>query len=261
MQSFGDMIWGILQRYQLGRFQGSDTRNTRELLADLEQSDPERWPVIRREIVAEVIRGLNASQDSARQAHIDQTNNLDNVSWLHGINPSIPTVERTFAKFIVRPDWPDVQKAYVAVNAWVRGVGPGLLTLTGPTGCGKSHLAIAAAQVLFAHDKPVIYREEAALIQELQQHIRDNTVEQALQEFMEVPWLIIDDLGLAALGDWAKERMDRLLNRRWESVEWCRTLITTNLISDELPVRIASRLGDVTKASAIAIQASDYRRA
>jgi hypothetical protein len=54
--------------------------------------------------------------------------------------------------------------------------------------------------------------------------------------------------------------MDSLIDARWQGSGPLRTLITTNLVSSELPVRIASRLGDTTLGVAVPIQATDWRR-
>jgi DNA replication protein DnaC len=135
-----------------------------------------------------------------------------------------------------------------------------LLTLAGPVGCGKSHLAIAAARQLAAQGESIIYREEPNLIAELQRGLADHICEAVLEEIMVVPWLVIDDLGVTALGDWGKGVIDRIVNARWERSGTKRTLITTNLLDSEMPHRTASRLSDTQLASFMVITASDYRR-
>jgi DNA replication protein DnaC len=256
MDSFGEIIRGKLRHYFVGRYQELHNRSVKDLLQEVTADDL----VARHEIVRGLVGHLaNAPEDSARLAHIQRMNELDGVSWLCQVDPGIPAAERTLEAFKARQEWPDVALARASVETWLRRAGTGLLSLIGPVGCGKTHLAIAAAQDLFAREQAVVYREEAELVGELQNRMRDNTTEAALQEIMDVPWLIIDDLGLTALGEWGKSTMDRLINARWENSATKRTLITTNLLPREMSPRIASRLNDTESSKVVVVKATDFR--
>jgi len=258
MEGISSIIRRQLQKWSAGRYQWDDHRSIKEILTEISEIDPGAKREIVRGIVSTLVDGADHSEQE-RAPYIQQVKEKDRVTWLRGVNPGIPVVERRLVEFLERPEWPDVQEAREAVEDWLKHLGPGLLTLSGGPGCGKSHLAIAAAQQLFGEEAAVCYREEPVLMTELQGRISDNTAEEMLQEVLVVPWLIIDDLGVAALGDWGREKMDRLVNARWENSEALRTLITTNLLREQMPVRIASRLGDAKLARAVKVEASDYR--
>ena len=156
-----------------------------------------------------------------------------------------------------------VNDAARATREWASGLGPAMLTLAGPPGVGKTHLAVAAANYLVAEKALIAYRTEAILIVELREGLDDKNVDPVLARFIDIPWLIIDDLGTEALPDWLTTKEDRLFNERYEAAAGgrTRTMVTTNLLGKDLPGRIASRLGDVERGRVMQISASDYRKA
>tara|TARA_Y100000310_G_scaffold344650_1_gene458556 strand:- start:3347 stop:4186 length:840 start_codon:yes stop_codon:yes gene_type:complete len=139
---------------------------------------------------------------------------------------------------------------------------PPFLVLNGIPGCGKTMLAKAACHVMWGR-RPVLFITEAAMIKLLHQSLARNQVDAVMEELMGIPHLILDDYGAAALtpGSWGHGKRDELLSYRWENDQ--RTMITTNLKSDEIRAdspRLASRMMDKAKAVNVAIQAADYRQ-
>lgn len=255
-----------IKRHVVANNIGIDTAlSTKELLDELGEKDPQG----RSTLIREMLMSLGGGVDPRRQAHIEAMNELDNVAVPVLMESGVPGLEDGFAKFKRRRKFPDVQKAKELVTEWVERRGPGMLTLSGPTGTGKSHLAQAAATLLQPDDDydgmsvrcPVIYREETAMMSELRRGARNGTLDDMLLQLCEVRWLVIDDLGMTALSDWGNEQIDRIINARWSNADHVRTLVTTNLLSDELPVRVASRLRDTQRGRAILIDADDFRTA
>ena len=144
--------------------------------------------------------------------------------------------------------------------AWVARRGPPILTLAGSPGVGKSHLTDAAGSVLLAQGEDVVFREASKLFEEFHQAVGSNRLDDLLQAYGSVPWLIVDDFGQGAATDWGRDIQDRLVNDRWTGARGgLRTLVTTNLKAADLPPRVASRLRDRALACVVAISAPDYR--
>jgi DNA replication protein DnaC len=168
--------------------------------------------------------------------------------------------EKTFASF----DWlvPGVQEAYTV--AWEYAHCPdGWLVLIGTHGCGKTHLAAAAANLLLEGDQPVLF----TTVPDLLDHLRatyaptSEVTYDALYTLMcEAGVLVLDDLGAQHTTPWAEEKLFQLINRRyvWRSP----TIITTNHIRlSGVNERIRSRLSDVDFVRSVTFgpAAGDYR--
>lgn len=169
--------------------------------------------------------------------------------------------EKTFASF----DWlvPGVQEAYT--TAWEYAHCPdGWLLLIGALGCGKTHLAAAAANMLLEGDQSVLF----ITVPDLLDHLRATytpTSEVAYASLYtmicEADVLVLDDLGAQQTTPWAEEKLFQLMNHRyvWRSP----TIITTNHIRlSGMNERIHSRLSDVGLVRSVTFgQATgDYRR-
>ena len=244
-----------IRSYYSDRIEGVETRSVKDLLEEIRANDREAFS----QIWSAVFWG-DSVRESQRQAHILACRRRDLDDFGVEVAPGVPTVVRSFADFHLSAEYPKLAEALEATLAWVHGEAPGLLTLAGLPGVGKTHLANAATQRVSSMGFPIIYRTEGGLVAELQRLMGQRGPEAAIQEILVIPWLVIDDLGTTALGDWGRGTMDRIIDGRWEGSAWLRTLITTNFTSKELPTRLASRLGDIAKARAVAINAPDYRR-
>ncbi len=139
---------------------------------------------------------------------------------------------------------------------WSLHAGGRNLLLSGPTGVGKTHLAVAACRQ--AHYDGLEVRLFGVV--KLLDYLRPSGPEGALDDLVDVDRLIIDDLGMEKPSDWTGERLSGLIDARWS--EERPTIVTTNLtreaLSEHLGAYTFSRLaGD----SSIRIRlAGDDRR-
>lgn len=123
------------------------------------------------------------------------------------------------------------------------------LVISGDTGTGKTHNAVAAIRALATH-RPGI-RWQAVTHPDLGDELRpktDGSHEYALQPYLDVPLLLLDDLGAGMSTPWTVDCASRLIDHRW--TRRMATIYTTNLGADALRAavgdRVVSRLGDAT---------------
>jgi len=166
--------------------------------------------------------------------------------------------EKTFATFNpfvvgLRTIVPQVRTYARQPNGW--------LTLLGPYGVGKTHLAAAIAHETLERGEGVLF----AVVPDLLDHLRTTFSPQSTIAYdaqfdllRTAPLLILDDLGTESATPWAREKLYQLINHRYNYR--LPTVITSNLKPDAIEPRIYSRLCDPACGVLIAIMASDYRR-
>lgn len=162
-----------------------------------------------------------------------------------------------FAAFKLRGDLPRLAEALAAVQTWIVGT-VAICTLSGPPGCGKTHLLTAAVRDLVDRAEYVRYLDERDLIDQSRRAIRDHTVEEFKYDLCNVPRLVLDDLGASSASDYDRSVLDEIIDERWTNRR--STLVATNLTSAQLPARLVSRLGDVKWCVQVSIAAPDGRR-
>jgi DNA replication protein DnaC len=140
----------------------------------------------------------------------------------------------------------------------------GWLLLTGPYGCGKTHLAAAIANRCMrdGYHTPMFI-----VVPSLLDHLRATFSPQSQVSFdrrfeaiRAAPLLILDDLGTESATPWAKEKLFQLLNHRY--VARLPTVITTSMKKEELAKReprLASRIQDASRCTVVPIIAPSYR--
>ncbi len=174
--------------------------------------------------------------DAGRQARLQRYSNLRSLTRLtfdnllpQGRNENPATKEQ-------------FNRAYQAAKAFATEP-KGWLVLAGPSGCGKTHLAAAIANHCIARSKPVFYITAPDLLDHLRSTFGPNS-EMPYDEFFEqvrnTPLLILDDLGAQSSTPWAKEKLDQLLNHRFNSQ--LPTVIVSIIPIEELEERIRTRL-------------------
>lgn len=119
----------------------------------------------------------------------------------------------------------------------------GWLVLSGPTSSGKTHLAAAIANARIQKGEPVLFVSAPDLLDRLRASFGPDSeipYDEFFDQVRNAPLLILDDLGVQSSTAWAREKLDQLLNYRFNSE--LPTVIVTITALDRLDERLRSRL-------------------
>jgi DNA replication protein DnaC len=104
------------------------------------------------------------------------------------------------------------------------------LLLTGPIGCGKTHLAVGIAKDLIAQKSSAcLYYDYRELLKEIQNSYNASvqaTEMEVLRPVFEAEVLVLDELGAAKPTEWVWDTVSHILNTRYNDKRT--TIITTN---------------------------------
>lgn len=135
------------------------------------------------------------------------------------------------------------------------------LVLLGPAGSGKTHLAAAIANRQLNSNQPVFFANVSEMLERLRFNNsgdRKKNDSISLNEIKTSPLLILDDLGMETATAWTREKLQQILNYRYNAR--LATLITASIPAlDSLDARLKSRLMDPKISNPVPIGAPDYR--
>ena len=191
------------------------------------------------------------------RARLFALSNLDRLSHLGFENFNPAGNEK--AKFMTLREKEDLHHAFESCEEFAR-LQDGWLLLEGGYGCGKTHLAAAIANDAVSRGIPTLFITVPDLLDTLRFAYADpeTTFEQRFEEVRNAGLLILDDFGTHNATGWAQEKLFQIINYRY--INKLPTVITTNLMLDEIEGRIRSRLQDDEFVKHIRITAPDYRR-
>lgn len=142
------------------------------------------------------------------------------------------------------------------------------LTLAGPVGCGKTHLAIAISIGWIERGIAVLFKPVAEFLRECRTaaSTRWSDEEGSHEEpregkiigpLLRYPLLVLDDIGAQRFTGPREEWLFDVVDHRYRHD--MPTITTTNAAIENMPERLASRLADSSRARILAISAGDYR--
>lgn len=198
----------------------------------------------------------NEIAENARQ-RLYAMSNLDRLSHLTfaNFNPS----GNPKAEFVSPQEVANLRDALDATEDFATKL-KGWLLLEGSYGCGKTHLAAAIANDAVQHGVPTLFITVPDLLDSLRFAYNDpeTTFEERFDDIRNANLLVMDDFGTQNATPWAQEKLFQIINYRY--INKLPTVITTNLILDEIESRIRSRLQDSEFVKYVRITAPDYRR-
>lgn len=156
-----------------------------------------------------------------------------------------------------------------ACRRFAEGEGPGLLTLTGPVGTGKSHLLEAVIRATLDDGRRARYEKVTTWLERLRNSYEasgEQSFYNLLQWYGGFQVLALDDLGMERMTPWAQERITDIIDDAL--VRQRRLILATNLSRSQARQhagdRVASRLfgtsTELGEARVVAITGEDYRR-
>jgi DNA replication protein DnaC len=136
----------------------------------------------------------------------------------------------------------------------------GWLVLTGPYGCGKTHLAAAIANFRADLGQLPMF----VVVPDLLDHLRSTfgprstvSLDRRFEDVRKSSLLILDDLGTQNMTPWVREKLYQLFNYRYNAE--LPTVITTPEFRDDMDPRILSRMQDARLCTICAITAPSFR--
>jgi DNA replication protein DnaC len=118
------------------------------------------------------------------------------------------------------------------------------LLFMGPSGVGKTHLAVAALKELIQRGHGGLFCDYRELLKEIQASYNpasESTEMKILEPIRTVEILVLDDLGASKPSDWVRDIVGIVLNARYN--ENRTTIITTNYLDNPATEGEATRLG------------------
>ena len=140
----------------------------------------------------------------------------------------------------------------------------GWLSLHGPYGVGKTHLAVAAATERESRGEEVFFATVADLLDYLRATFAPDSAvsyDDLLDRIRTADVLVLDDMGAERSTPFAEDKLFQIVGYRYE--ERLPTIITTSQQIETIAAarpRIASRLQDPLVVTDIPIEAPDHRR-
>ena len=193
----------------------------------------------------------NARQRLYELSNLERLSHLTFENFNRSGNPKVD--------FVSPQELASLHDAYDASEAFARDL-QGWLLLEGSYGCGKTHLAAAIANAAVHRGVPTLFITVPDLLDSLRFSFSDpeTSFEARFEDIRTAALLVMDDFGTHNATPWAQEKLFQIINYRY--INKLPTVITTNLILDEIESRIRSRLQDTDFVKHIRITASDFRR-
>jgi DNA replication protein DnaC len=133
----------------------------------------------------------------------------------------------------------------------------GWLVIIGPAGFGKTHLAAAVANDRIRQGHPAFYVTAAELLDHLRQaSLPGADLPQAdiFNQVKSAPLLVLDDLDLDNASPWGREKIEQLLNHRFNAR--MPTIVTASQPLEKMDDRLRARFSDTAACRVVVLEES-----
>ena len=168
---------------------------------------------------------------------------------------------KTFEAFELTGEYPTLDDALKAAFSFAYNP-QGWLVLTGETGIGKTHLAVAIYGIQVERGNPAIFAFMPALMDHLRRAFHPESpvrYDRLFEEVRDAPLLILDDLGKERQSYWADEKLYQIIVHR-HNLRLPTVITSAQKFEDEGRYPIRSRMMDKSLSSFHRIDAPDYRK-
>jgi len=143
-----------------------------------------------------------------------------------------------------------------------RGADPSetMVTLTGPPGVGKTHLATATLRRFVEGGKRGgRWIAVSRMVETMREEVAGRVSGALMPRLISASLLILDDLGAQRETDWTLDRLYLLLSERYNELR--PTVITTNLSLDQIGERIDARIASrLVEGLVVPMRWDDHRK-
>ena len=175
--------------------------------------------------------------------HLEKYSNLGSLSQLtfDNLSPKGKTTRQSERSEESQEHFAQIYEAARAFADDPRG----WLAFLGPSGSGKTHLACAIANHRLKLGQPVFYITAADLLDHLRSTFgpaSDTSYDELFEQVKNVPLLVLDDLALGSATAWAREKLEQLLNHRFNT--GLAAVITSDVALERMDEGLRGHLSD-----------------